>query len=182
VADNSLTGADVDESTLGQVPSAADADTVDGQHASAFVPSGRVRTTGYVVLTPGDTRTLLSVNQIELTAVCAAGPTTQVEIASNAGAAGAFGVFSADTTSKGAQGGGLTEGTQVVIASSTGALDGGRFNAVGFIGGALGGSFVSYSGGNNTCNYEVSAIADNGASGSSFARNAPRTIPQPKTP
>ena len=182
VANDSLTGADVDESTLAQVPSAADADKLDGQDASAFVPSGRVRTTGYIVLAPGASRTLLSVNQIELTAVCAAGPTTQVAIASHAGVPGAFGIFSADTTSKGAQGAGLTEGSTVVIASSSGGIDGGRFNAVGFNGGAVGGTFVSYSGGNNTCNYEVSAIADNGPSGSSFARTAPRTIPQPNTP
>jgi hypothetical protein len=33
VFDESLTGADVDESSLGQVPSAGDADTVDGHHA-----------------------------------------------------------------------------------------------------------------------------------------------------
>jgi hypothetical protein len=40
VADNTLTGADILESTLGQVPSAADADTLGGNAPSAFLPVG----------------------------------------------------------------------------------------------------------------------------------------------
>jgi hypothetical protein len=36
VQDNSLTGSDIDESSLGQVPSAANASSVDGQNATTF--------------------------------------------------------------------------------------------------------------------------------------------------
>jgi hypothetical protein len=222
VADNSLTGDDIDESTLGQVPSAADssklggqppshfvqngdaaggdlsgtypnpsvkqgpgsgldADTVDGQDSSAFLPAGRVRTTGFVALAPGDTRTLLSVNGLELRAACTAGPTTALQIASDSGGSGGFAVFSSDTTSKGTQGASVADGDSVVIASSSGGVDGGRFNAVGFFGGALSGTFVSYSGGNDTCNYETTATTDNGPSGAGFARAAQRSIARPVT-
>ncbi len=37
VKDNSLTGADINLSTLATVPSAANADTLDGKHASEFL-------------------------------------------------------------------------------------------------------------------------------------------------
>jgi hypothetical protein len=40
VKKNSLTGTQINESTLGTVPSAAYADTLDGKHASDFLPAG----------------------------------------------------------------------------------------------------------------------------------------------
>ena len=58
-------------------------------------------------------------------------------------------------------------------------VDGGRFNIVGFFGAAVSGTFVSYSGGPNNCNYEATAITDNGPSGSGFAKSARETIAKP---
>jgi hypothetical protein len=40
VKKNSLTGTQINESTLGTVPNAANADTLDGKHASDFLPAG----------------------------------------------------------------------------------------------------------------------------------------------
>jgi hypothetical protein len=55
-ADNSLTGSSIDESTLGQVPSALNADTVGGKSASQLA-SGRIHQVGataqYQPLVPG---------------------------------------------------------------------------------------------------------------------------------
>jgi len=124
-----------------------------------------VRTTGFVSLTPGNTRTLFSVNGVALIAVCKAGPTTEVDITATT----TFAVYSTQSTSLGSLGGGVTSGTQVPIASAFGPIDGGRFNLVGNSGAALNGTFLSYSGGDNTCNYESTAITDNGASGPSLA-------------
>lgn len=56
VKDNTLTGADIDESALGKVPSAANADTLDGKNADQLA-SGRIHvsgdTGGLGVLFPG---------------------------------------------------------------------------------------------------------------------------------
>ena len=123
-----------------------------------------VRTTGFVSLTPGNSRTLFSASQVALIAVCKAGPTTELDITATT----AFAVYSTQSTSLGSLGGGVTSGTLVPIASALGPIDGGRFNLVGNSGAALNGTFLSYSGGDNTCNYEATAIADSGASGASL--------------
>jgi hypothetical protein len=52
VAANSLTGANIDESTLGKVPSAAAADTVGGENV--------VTTTGFLNLFTGATRDIVA--------------------------------------------------------------------------------------------------------------------------
>lgn len=160
--------------TDAEAPNAA---KLDGLDSTAFLPSNRVRTTGFVSLTPGTTQILLSANLVELIADCEPGPTTNVQVASNAGG-GAFGVYSADTNSLGNLAGGVNDGSPVQIASSSSAVDGGRFNLVGNSGGALNGTFLSYSGANGTCNYETTAISDNGPSGS----RATRALPQPVEP
>jgi hypothetical protein len=48
IAPDSVTGAQVDESSLGTVPSAEDADTLDGQDAGDFAPAGAVYNSGRV--------------------------------------------------------------------------------------------------------------------------------------
>jgi hypothetical protein len=125
-----------------------------------------VHTTGYVVLHPGDTQTLLSGSQWDLIGVCTAGPTTELDIQAQTG----FGIYNTHSTSLGDVNGSDNAGTPVAIAHSNGLIDGGRFNLVGFFGAALDGTFLSYSGGNNTCNYEMTAIADTGPSGNLRAR------------
>jgi hypothetical protein len=83
--------------------------------------------------------------------------------------------YSAQSTSLGSRGG-QTAGTITIASSAGGTADGGRFNLVGQFGAALNGTFLSYSGGGPTCNYEATAITDSGASGSSLtARTAART-------
>ena len=72
----------------------------------------------------------------------------------------------------------MADGSPVTIASVVG-IDGGRFNIVGLFGAAVSGTFLSYSGAPNNCNYESSAITDNGPSGSGFARAARETIAEP---
>jgi hypothetical protein len=108
------------------------------------------------------------VNGVALIAVCTANQTTELDITSTS----SFAVYSTQSTSLGSLGGGVNSGTLVPIASALGPIDGGRFNLVGNSGAALNGTFLSYSGGGNTCNYEATAITDNGASGSSLARKS----------
>jgi Collagen triple helix repeat (20 copies) len=133
-----------------------------------------VHTTGFVSLSPGNSQTLLSANLVELIAVCNAGLTTVVEIAPQ----GLFVVYSTQSTSRGNLGGVVFNGNTVVIASSTanGSTDGGRFNLLGPNGAALDGTFISYSGTGNTCNYEATAFTDNGASGASLSAHRAQTI------
>ena len=52
VLTNTLTGADIDEASLGEVPSASNADTLDGQHASNFMQNG----SSPVVISPAATQ------------------------------------------------------------------------------------------------------------------------------
>jgi hypothetical protein len=64
VLDNTLTGADINELTLGKVPSAANADSansLNGATAADFVSAGTVRRFGPVVVSPGQGPNLLSV-------------------------------------------------------------------------------------------------------------------------
>jgi hypothetical protein len=129
----------------------------------------RLRTTGFVSLTPGNSRTLLSAFQVALIAVCKAGPTTELNITSTGGQ---FVTYSTQSTSLGNRGGQASTGALVAIASSGAGVDGGRFNLVGFNLTALNGTFLSYPGNGNTCNYEATAIIDRGASGSTLT---PRT-------
>jgi hypothetical protein len=137
-------------------------------------PAGppRVRTTGLVSLTPGNSRTLLSAFQVALIAVCKAGPTTELNITSTGGQ---FATYSTQSTSLGNLGRQASTGTLVAIASSNAGVDGGRFNLVGFNLTALNGTFLSYSGNDNTCNYEATAIIDRGASGSNLSPRTART-------
>jgi hypothetical protein len=130
-----------------------------------------VRTTGFVSLTPGNSQTLLSASLVELIAVCNAGPTTEVRIRPT----GAFSVYSTQSTSLGNLGATVFNPNVVTIASSNAGVDGGRFNLLGTFGAALNGTFVSYSGSGNSCNYEATAITDSGASGSSLTARTART-------
>src|SRR5829696_7911112 len=131
-----------------------------------------VRTTGFVTLTPGNTRTLFSSGGVSLVAVCNAGPTTVLNISPT----GPFLVYSTQSTSLGNLGAALFAGSSVAIASSNAGVDGGRFNLAGSGGVALNGTFLSYSGTGNTCNYEATAISDSGESGSSLTARSARTI------
>ena len=131
-----------------------------------------VRTTGFVALTPGNTRTLFSSGGVSLVAVCNAGPTTVLNISPT----GPFLVYSTQSTSLGNLGAALFAGSSVAIASSNAGVDGGRFNLAGSGGVALNGTFLSYSGTGNTCNYEATAISDSGESGSSLTARSARTI------
>jgi hypothetical protein len=99
---------------------------------------------------------LLSESQVELIAVCKAGPTTEVDVRS----IGAFATYSTQSTSLGSLGGQVPTGSVVAIATSNAGVDGGRFNLVGINGPALNGTFLSFSGSDNTCNYEATAIID----------------------
>jgi hypothetical protein len=138
-----------------------------------------VRTTGFVSLNPGNSQPLLSTNRFQLVAVCTAGPTTALEL--RAIPAGAVAVYSTQSTSLGNLGGTLFNPDAVTIASSAAGADGGRFNVVGNDFVALNGTFLSYSGTGNTCNYEATAITNSGPSGSSLtartARTARTTLP-----
>jgi hypothetical protein len=68
-----LTGAQIDESTLGPVPrarTASDAARLEGKRASAFVPAGRVRSSGLVKLSRGETKTVLRASPFVFRARC----------------------------------------------------------------------------------------------------------------
>jgi hypothetical protein len=63
VVPDSLDGTDIEEGSLSQVPSAVDAETLDGSTASDFLPAQKVRNSGRVALndpTPGDTEAATS--------------------------------------------------------------------------------------------------------------------------
>jgi hypothetical protein len=79
---------------------APDSDKLDGLDSSAFLPSGRVLTTGFRSIAPGNSVTLLSVNQTELIGVCATGPVAEVEVASNAGPGG-YALYSGSSLTSG---------------------------------------------------------------------------------
>jgi hypothetical protein len=68
---DSLTGGDVVESTLGTVPSAADAATLDGKSASAFLSADRLRTSPFVKLSAGQTKTVAHSGPFTWKAACA---------------------------------------------------------------------------------------------------------------
>lgn len=115
-----------------------------------------VRTTGFNVVLPGTNRTLLETSWLQLAAVCKAGPRTELEIRT----VGARITYSTQSTSLGSLGGQLPARGVVAIASSAAGVDGGRFNLLGIDGVALNGTFLSYSGTDNTCSYEATAIID----------------------
>ena len=58
VAADTLTGANLLESSLATVPSAANAATLDGKSATAFLAADRLVTTGFEELSIGETRTI----------------------------------------------------------------------------------------------------------------------------
>src|SRR5829696_1895373 len=115
-----------------------------------------VRTTGFNVVPPGTNLTLLETSWLQLAAVCKAGPRTELEIRT----VGARITYSTQSTSLGSLGGQLPARGVVAIASSAAGVDGGRFNLLGIDGVALNGTFLSYSGTDNTCSYETTAIID----------------------
>jgi hypothetical protein len=171
IADGAITTSKFDGSAK-----APDADKLDGLDSSSFLSSNRMVGSGFVEVQPGQSYTLLSANEVELIGVCRSGPlTAEVAVASTAG--GAFGVYSTQSTSQGDLGGSVSTGSPVAIASTSGSplVDGGRFNLVGYSGGALNGTFLSYLGG-GFCNFEMTAITDNlgiiGASASASAQAA----------
>jgi hypothetical protein len=70
VRNGALTGRDVLESTLGMVPSAANAATLDGKSASAFLAADRLTTSPFVKLSPGQTKTVARSGPFTWTAKC----------------------------------------------------------------------------------------------------------------
>jgi hypothetical protein len=69
VKPNSLDGSDIIESGLGKVPSAADADTLQGHSASEFLNSSHIQSWS-VKLNQGDDKVVASNEFLELHAVC----------------------------------------------------------------------------------------------------------------
>jgi hypothetical protein len=155
---------------LGVNAKAADADKLDGIDSTGFLPSNRVLTTGFVALTPGQSQALFSTNNVALNAVCKAGPTSELDVASG----GTFAIYSTESGSSGHLVGQVNNGTPVAIAS-TGVADGGRFNLLGISGTALDGTFMTYV--NGGCYYQATAIRDNGMSGSSARPTKDVAIP-----
>jgi hypothetical protein len=71
LARDRVTGAEVDESSLGTVRSASNANTLRGLGPSAFVPAGKVLSSGSGKrLAPGETATLLDNNGLKLREKC----------------------------------------------------------------------------------------------------------------
>jgi hypothetical protein len=71
IARDRVTGAEVSESSLGTVPSASNANTLRGLGPSAFVPAGKVLSSGSGKrLAPGETATLLDNNGLKLREKC----------------------------------------------------------------------------------------------------------------
>lgn len=71
VAADTLTGANLLESSLATVPSAANAATLDGKSATAFLAADRLVTTGFEELSIGETRTIARSGPFTWSAACA---------------------------------------------------------------------------------------------------------------
>ncbi len=71
VRDNTISGHDVKESSLGMVPSAADAQTLAGKPPSAFLGSDRQVRTGLIKLAHGETKTVAASGPFTWKAECA---------------------------------------------------------------------------------------------------------------
>jgi hypothetical protein len=81
VGHNALTAKDILESSLGTVPSAADAAKLDGKAASDFVGADRLVTTPFVRLTVGQTKTILRRGPFTWSAQCSDAGGGQVRLA-----------------------------------------------------------------------------------------------------
>jgi hypothetical protein len=126
----------------------------------AFTPSGRVLTTGAVIVQPNTSVVLFDVGGIAVKGVCTAS-TGQVTLGSDGGA-GRFINFDSDSSTKGHLGGTVNNGSSTVI------LDAGFGDRVSYeaqetfgqtLGGTADGSFTA-----GACIFQAEAIAANGAS------------------
>ena len=131
----------------------------------AFTPSGRVLTTGELVVSLGASQTLFDIGGTKVTGNCTAGGHAQVLIGSDGGA-GAFIVVSSDSDSVGHVGATVTNGNNATAGDQPVAgseLDRVGFNTVGtFLNSVtLDGTVYALANG-AVCAYEASAIAANG--------------------
>lgn len=70
IRDHTISGADVKESSLGMVPRAANAETLDGRSAASFLTSNRLVRVGPVPLDAGDERTVATSGPFTWKATC----------------------------------------------------------------------------------------------------------------
>jgi hypothetical protein len=118
VAPDTLTGTNVLESSLGTVPSATNAGTLDGRSAAAFLSADRLVTTGFEKLSIGQTRAIARSGPFTWSATCAdaGGGSTQLTVTLESTEAGAF------TASFDGAGGAVSPGSPATVfqnASST---------------------------------------------------------------
>jgi hypothetical protein len=92
VAADTLTGGNVLESSLGTVPSAANAATLEGKSASAFLAADRLTTTGFQKLSFGQTKTVARSGPFTWNATCTdlGGGVTRLTVTLESTEAGAF--------------------------------------------------------------------------------------------
>ncbi len=164
VADGSVAGSDVNEATLGTVPSAATADNsalLQGNPASAFAPASKVLTSGQVAMLGNEPqKTLISNGTLSLLADCVSAPGGDRPSLTLKTAAGTTAWYQSTATNPATSSGNISDGSSVVIESFAASTNGGTYNALASDGKSLSGTFIARGGfqGDN-CVFSVSAIS-----------------------
>lgn len=167
IAGDTVTGADVKESSLGQVPSAAtagiagNAGLLGGSPASAFAAAGKVLTAGRVAMVGNQAqKTLITNGTVSLLANCPSGPGGDRPSLTVKTAAGTTALFTATATNPATTNGSLPDGGEVEIQSFSTFPLSGTYNVVASNGKTLVGTFLSRGGfQGDGCIFSASAIA-----------------------